>query len=338
MRTPVSVGVLGLAGRGAEAARTLDALGSCELRWVYLDAPASRTARFRRVSQLEQVLGDETLDAVVIAAPPAARGELVRRALDAGKHVLVEPPFTLESREAEDLVRLAGEGNLRLVSSSFLRFHPAAARLKELMASGRLGELYYLSASRLQLTRGQDSILWGDGADAISLLLWLVGDEPVELAARGGPCGDGDAADVALCHLRFATGIEAELRVSRLEPQPTLRVTAVGSKGMGVFDELDAQLPLTIHETTRDTEGVATAGDVSSPRLPVAAPLRELCEHFLAIVSAPGLASDTGRSGATVVAVVDALQRSLERGGTPEAIGAGDAPTAGVIRLPLRSV
>jgi predicted dehydrogenase len=341
MRTPVSVAVVGVGGRSPALARTFETVRPCELRWVCDEAWTSGHGRFRRAARLENVLDDETLDAVAIVAPPAARGELVRRALDAGKHVLVEPPFTLEGRDADELVRKAADGNLRLVSSSTLRFHPAASRFKELIATGRLGELYYLSASRLDLASRADddeSVLWTEGAHALSLLLWLVGDEPLDVAAHGGPCGDREAADIAFCHLRFATGIEAELRLSRLEPQPTLRVTAVGSKGMSVLDELGGRLPLTIHKIARDGDGTTRSGDVVAPRLPEAAPLRDLCEHFLATVSAPGLASDTGRSGAAVVAVLEALQRSLEQGGTRVATGAQDAPAAGVIRLPLRSV
>jgi predicted dehydrogenase len=325
MTTPVSLGVVGLGTRGTALARAFDRLASAEVR--YACAPG----------RFDQLLADETLDAVVVASPAPMRGEHARRALEAGKHVLVEPPLALEAQEADELVRLAEHGRRALVTSHATHFHPAARRLTELVAGGRVGEVHYLYGCRQGLGRcGDETVLWGTGAAAVSTLLWVVGDKAVEALARGGPCSGGEGADVAFCHLRFATGIEAELRLSCVEPAPAQRLTVVGSHGMACFDALDAGRPLTVYETVADAGGAPCCGDVVSPRLPVADPLLAHCEHFLAAVSTPG-ATGTGRGGAAVVAVLEALQRSLERGGTREAIGAPDEPIAGVIRLPIRS-
>jgi len=340
MRTPVSLAVAGLGERGTSLLRALDDIGSAEVRWLCDQSPAaglrgSRRAPYARVTtRFDDLLEDETLDAVVIATPAPARADLVRRALDAGKHVLVPPPLSLDAGEADDLLHRAESGNRRLVACNQLHFHPAAARLRELVADGHLGEVLYLYGSRRALGSGDESVLWGAGAEAVAAVLWLVGDEPVEAFARGGPCR-GEGADVAFCGLRFATGIEAELRLSRVEPEPAQRLTVVGARATATLDVLDVAHPLTIHETAEDADGAPCRGDVVAPRLPAGDPVRALCEHFLAAVAAPGVAS--GRGGAAVVGVLEALQQSLERGGTREAIGAPGEPIAGVIRLPIRS-
>jgi predicted dehydrogenase len=346
MRTPVSLGVVGLGSRGSDLVRAFDQLASAEVRWLFDQSPVAVMRAWRRVSytrvagRLEDLLEDETLDAVVIATPPPTRCELAARALAAGKHVLIEPPVALEAEEAEDLACRAESADRRLVTGHALHFHPAAQRLKQLLAEGRLGQIHYLYGSHQGLGRsGGETVLWGAGAEAVSTLLWALDDEPVEALARGGPCSGADGADVAFCHLRFATGIEAELRLSCVEPAPARQLTAVGSRGMARFDALDAARPLTVHETGTDADGAACPGDVVSPWLAAADPVRDHCEHFLAAVSAPSTA--TGKPGPThpaaVVAVLEALQRSLERSGTREAIGAPGAPIAGVIRLPIRS-
>jgi predicted dehydrogenase len=332
MRTPVSLGVVGLGERGTALVRAFDELAAAEVRWLFDLSPPAVMRTWRRVSytrvagRFDDLLADETLDAVAIATPPPTRGELARRALEAGKHVLIEPPLALEAGDADDLVVLAESADRRLVTGHAMHFHPGAHRLRELLADGALGQIHYVYASHQG--PGDGNVLWRAGAEAVSTLLWVLGDEPVEALARGGPCSGGESADVAFCHLRFATGIEAELRLSCVEPAAAYELTAVGSRAMARFDALDAARPLTVHEVE---------GDVVSPRLPAADPVREHCEQFLGAVSAPG-AKSAGRSGAAVVAVLEALERSLARGGTREAIGAPGAPIAGVIRLPIRSV
>jgi predicted dehydrogenase len=332
MRTPVSLGVVGLGEAGRTLVRAFDQFASAELRWLFDQSPSAVMRAWRRVSYarvaegVEDLLEDETLDAVVIATPPPARARLVRRALEAGKHVLVEPPLALDADEADDLLQLAESGNRRLVASNPAHFHPAARRLKALLSEDGLGQVHYLYGSHQSFGPDED-VLWSAGADAVSTLLWVLGDEPVEALARGGRCSGAEGTHVAFCHLRFATGIEAELRLSCVEPAAVRRLTVVGSLGMACFDPLDAVRPLSVHEIV---------GDLVAPHFPDADPVGDRCEHFLATVSSLGTRG-TERGGAAVVAALEALQRSLERGGTREPIGTPGAPIAGVIRLPIRS-
>jgi GFO/IDH/MocA oxidoreductase family protein len=180
-------------------------------------------------------------------------------------------------------------------------------------------------------------VLWGAGATAVAAVLWLAGDEPIEVTAHGGSYRGDGAPDVALCHLRFATGIEAQLMLSALEPQETRTLTAVGSAGTATFDELDLQRPLSVCERS--------SGDVVALRLAAADPVGARCEEFLSRVGAPSYSSAGGREGAAVVAVVEAVQRSLEHGGLTQPVGEPAEPLeaaaperlAEVIGLPRRS-
>jgi predicted dehydrogenase len=347
VRAPVSVGVVGLGARGVPLARTLNALPGCELRWI-----ADQTAQallevehelphVRTGTTLDDLLDDETLDAVGIATPLATRYALARRALEAGKHVLVATPAALASAQADDLVRRAEAEGRQLQMDHEMLFHPALVELNKIIAAGALGELYYLTASRRRLgCLGGDGIIWEAGSEAVAMVLWLVGDEPMEVTAHGGSCAGAGAADVAFCHLRFATGIAGQLVLSAVESQESRRLTVVGSAGMAVFDELDRQRSLTVSE--RDSSSRAMV----SPWLPGADARRMRCESFLSAVRSPAYSHSPIRSGAAVVAVLEALQQSLEHGGRaepvgvtrePEPVGVAHRPPAGVIQLPLRS-
>jgi predicted dehydrogenase len=365
MRTPVSVAVAGLGSRGQGLVRAFDQLPAAELRWIFDQSRRPALRIKRRVphagvaASFDDLLADEALDAIAIATPAASRFQLAHRALEAGKHVLVESPLALRSDDAELLAARAGAGNLRLMVGNELPFHPGARRLRELVAGGRLGEVFYVCADRQGLgAHREEGVLWSAGAQAVALVLWLVGDEPIEASARGGSYGGGAAPDVAFCHLRFATGIEAELRLSCIEPRERRALTVVASRAMGILDELDAERALTLYERGSGDAGAdalggeAERGDIVSPRLPVADTVLARCEHFVTSVRSPADdEQDSSGEGPAVVAVLQALQRSLERGGAGEAIGTrsppplvADAPAsapvgapAGVIRFPLRS-
>ena len=351
MRTPVSIGVAGLGARGQALVLALDASPAAELRWIFDQSPQAMLSLKRRVhyaragSSFEDLLADEGLDAIAIATPASTHCQLARRALDAGKHVLVENPLALTAEDARALVARAHAGSRRLMACHQLSYLPAARRLQELLAEGRLGEIYYLWVSRQGLgSRREEGVLW-EAAAALALAVWLVGDEPIEASASGGAFATGGRPDVAFCHLRFATGIETELRLSRLEARETRQLAVVGSRGMAVLDELDAERPLTLYERgaggepadARDREALTGRGEIVCPRLVSGDSLRSQCDHFLALVRSGTDARVAAREAAVVVEVVQALERSLERRGTPEPVGAAGNPPVGVIRLPLRS-
>ena len=227
-----------------------------------------------------------------------------------------------------------------------LLFHPAVRKLKELITLGALGELFYLYGNRQNLgkVRHDENALWSLGAHDLSVLLYLLDDQPIEVSARGESYVQDGIQDVVFCYLRFATGISAHLHLSWLDPHKMRRLTAVGSEKMAVIDDMETERKLTIYEksaTPRRTENfgeyvAVSFGDIVSPRLPNDEPLRLECEHFVSVV-ASGKASGA-REAATVVGVLDALQRSLDMGGVPLPLDYTSLPASEREPLTLRRV
>jgi predicted dehydrogenase len=322
MRTPVSLGIAGLDDWGVRVARVFAELPRAELRWVCDgggDLPRRKRVVppfVRRTDRVADLLEDEMLDAVVVNAPLDTRSELVRRALEAGKHVLTRSPLSVDGADADDLARLAERSNLRLVAGCDLLFEPAVQRLKDLIELGRLGDVNYLYAGRHRnLNEGVDA-LWAVAALDVPVVQHLLGDEPVEVWARGESyVGDGQV-DVVFCHLRFASGICAHLHASSLEPRAVGRLTVVGSDRLAVLDEADLEHRLIVHERARRSHGPTTIhtqifddgllGGWSDP-------LHRECEYFLSAVRTT-VEPSSARQAASVVNVLDALARSLESG------------------------
>ena len=352
MRTPVTVGVVGLGDWGPLLVRMFDELPTAELRWLCDESPAALVrlqARFpsaRTTVEIDELLADEALDAVVIATPPATHYKLACRAIDAEKHVFVETPLALTGAQAGDLVERATRRGRRLMAGHVLLFHPAVQRLKELLDSGRLGDVYYVLGNRLGLgdARHGESVIWDLGPHDVAAVLFLLGDEPIEVSARGGSYGEAGVVDAAFCSLMFATGIQAHLSLSWLEPQRTRRLRVVGSAGMALFDDLELERKLTVCERRAATSGSralpheahGVAGDLVSVRLPAVEPLRLECEHFLAVVRSTAEMIAGARESACVVNVLEALQRSLDRNGEPEEVG-GATSSSNVVPLSVLS-
>jgi predicted dehydrogenase len=336
VRTPVSVGLVGYGYWGPNLARTFDDLPQAELRWLCdqsVDAQARMQARYpgaRVTGSFDDLLDDDSLDAVVVATPVATHYELARRALEADKHLFVEKPLALDSAEADELVRLAERRGRSLMVGHVLLFHPAVRKLAEVVAAGDLGDVYYLYCNRQNLgkVRRDENALWSLGAHDISVILHLLQDEPVEVRASGECYVQPGVADVVFCYLKFATGISAHLHLSWLDPHKMRKLTVVGSKRMAVFDDMELERKLTLYDksaTPRRTETFGeyvhvSFGDVFSPRISNEEPLRLECEHFLSSILSPAESFAGTRAAAAVVHVLEALQRSLDSGGVPQPV------------------
>jgi predicted dehydrogenase len=347
MRTPVTVGVVGLGYWGPNLVRTFDELPEAELRWLCdLDEETrvSMGARYphaRLTDSLDDLLDDEDLDAIVVATPVPTHHGVARQALEAEKHVFVEKPIATSSVEAGELAGLAEQRDRRLMVGHVLLFHPAVARLKELIQLGHLGDVYYLYCNRQNLgkVRRDENALWSLGAHDVSVILYLLGDEPVEAAAWGESYVQPGIADVVFGYLKFATGISAHLHLSWLDPHKMRKLTAVGSKRMAVFDDMEVERKLTIYEKSAspkpsDTFGEYVQvrfGDIVSPRVGNEEPLRLECEHFIAAIRSGTAPIAGGREGAAVVSVLETLQRSLDRNDLGAPVPAREAQRPSVV-------
>jgi predicted dehydrogenase len=322
-----TVGLVGLGYWGPNLARNLDEHLDVRLTWICdreeqaLSRTASRFPDARHTTRFEDLLEDESLQAVAIATPVVTHFELARQALLAGKHVFVEKPLALSSTLSEQLVALAEERGLVLMPGHLLLYHPGVGKLKELVAAGDLGRLLYVYGNRQNLgqIRRDENALWSLGAHDLSVILHLVEEEPIEAWARGESFLNPGVEDVVFCYLRFPSGVVAHMHLSWLDPHKMRRMTVVGDRKMAVFDDMELERKVTIYdkgpEQRADTWGEwqTRTGDISIPKVPNDEPLRLECEHFVQLLQGDGDRFAAAREGLAVVRALEQLQASLER-------------------------
>jgi predicted dehydrogenase len=324
----LQIALVGLGYWGPNLARNFAAIDGCDLAWC-CDASEEARARFagqyqrtRFTGDLAEALADPALDAVAIATPVPTHAELAVRVLEAGKHCFVEKPLAQSVADAQLAVDAAHSAGRTLMVGHLLEYHPGVQKLKELSDSGELGdEIYYIYGNRLNLgkLRADENALWSLGAHDVSVLLYLVGEEPTEMIARGESYVREGVEDVVFCFMRFPSGLSAHLHLSWLDPHKERRFTIVGSKRMATFDDMALEGKLTIYdkgveETSRGYgEYITRSGDIFSPRIPNREPLRVECEHFVECVREGKRPRSDGESGLRVVRVLEELQNSLDR-------------------------
>jgi predicted dehydrogenase len=323
---PVRIGVAGLGYWGPNLARNFANLPGCELTWCCDGndaarerwAPAFPGAKF--TADLDDLLGDPDLDAIVLATPVPTHGELAETVLRAGKHCFVEKPLAQSVADAERAVAAARETGRTLMVGHLLEYHPGVAKLKEIADAGELGPIHYIYSNRLNLgqLRADENALWSLGAHDISVLLHLAQEEPYAVEARGESYMRPGIEDVVFGFLRFPSGLAAHLHLSWLDPHKERRFTVVGARRMATFDDMDTERKVTVYDKGFDEaagnwgEYIMRSGDIWSPRVPNSEPLRLECEHFVRCVRDGTAPRSDGESGLRVVRVLEALQESLD--------------------------
>jgi predicted dehydrogenase len=320
-----TVGLAGLGYWGPNLARNFDELADltwlCDLSDENRDRFAARFPNTRLTADFEDLLADDALEAVVVATPVTTHFELAKRALEAGKHVLVEKPPALTAAEAEDLVATAEEQERVLMPGHLLLYHPGVVRLKELIESGELGDVLYVYGNRQNLgqIRRDENALWSLGVHDLSVILHLLEEEPSEAWARGESFLTEGVEDVVFCYLRFPSRKVAHMHLSWLDPHKMRRITVVGRDKMAVFDDMELDRKLTVYDkgpvehAATYGEWVTRTGDIYSPKIPNDEPLRLECEHFLRLVRGDGDPLTGARDGLAVVRTLEQLQASLEQ-------------------------
>jgi predicted dehydrogenase len=323
---PLRVAVAGLGYWGPNIARNLAALPDVELAWCCDESEASRerhAAAFpstRFTGDLDEVLADDTVDAVALATPVPTHAALALRVLAAGKHCFVEKPMAQSAADAEAVLSAARDAGRTLMVGHLLEYHPGVVKLKQLIDEGELGRVLYIYGNRLNLgkLRADENALWSLGAHDVSVLLRLAGEEPHEVEARGESYMREGVEDVVFCFLRFPSGLSAHLHLSWLDPHKERRFTVVGQSRMATFDDMALEGKITVYDKGFDEQAnsygeyITRSGDIWSPRLSNVEPLRVECEHFVHAVRHGVPAISDGESGLRVVRVLEALQRSLD--------------------------
>jgi predicted dehydrogenase len=320
-----TIGVVGLNYWGPNLVRNFNDIADltwlCDLDEAQLQTIGARYPKARTTSSFDELLADDTLDAVVIATPVPTHYALAKQALEAGKHVFVEKPPAMRAAEMDELVSLAVEQDRVLMPGHLLLYHPGVLKVKDLIDRGELGDVLCVYGNRVNLgiVRSNENALWSLGVHDVSVVLHLLGDDPDEVSARGECYVRPNVQDVVFGYIHFSTGQIGHLHLSWLDPDKMRKMTVVGTRKMAVFDDMEPDRKVTVHDKgeIQMPEGrISThTGDIWSPRIDMSEPLKLECEHFLNAVRT-GEEPRTGvEEGVRVVEVLEAMQRSLERGG-----------------------
>jgi len=335
----IKVGVIGCGYWGPKLARNFHALDESDLVWVSdlrqdrLDHLKGLYPQVRTTKDYRDLLASD-VDAIVVATPVSTHHSLATEALRAGKHVLIEKPIAASVREAEEIVA-EGERQDRVVMVGHtFEYNPAVEAIKTIVASGELGEIYYVNGTRVNLGLFQPDInvVWDLAPHDVSILLFVLGLDPEQVSARGSVYVQRNKGihDVAYLTFYFPNGVLADVRVSWLDPCKIRRYTVVGSEKMLVYDDIEPENKILIYDkgvevppysdTEEEFHLSYRYGDVVPYPVNWAEPLKGECQHFLDCIQEGKEPRSSGRVGLKVVKVLEAAQRSLLNGGLREDI------------------
>lgn len=328
---PVGIAVIGLGYWGPNLLRVLADNPDAQVRWI-CDLDRERLTKFRRrypsariTTHVERVLNDPAVDALIIATPVHTHYDLAARALEAGKHVFVEKPLAPSSELADDLAALADERQRVLMCGHTFVYSPPVRAVKRMLQAGTLGDIYFISSSRVNLGLHQRdvSVIWDLGPHDFSILLYWLSELPESVRAIGRDSIVKGIADVAFVSLTFASGIVANVELSWLAPSKLRRTVLVGSERMVIYDD-GASEPVRLFDrgvVYRDPETFGEyhlsyrSGDILSPTIESHEPLGlELADFVGAVRTGSDMGFHTALAR-SVVRIVEAADLSLCEGG-----------------------
>lgn len=334
----VRIGIVGCGYWGPKLARNFHELQETELAWACdfrqdrLDHLKGLYPQLQTTQDVATLLASD-VDAIVIATPVNTHHPLALAALQAGKHVLIEKPLAGNISQAEEIVA-QGEraGRVVMVGHTF-EYNPAVETIREIIAGGELGDVYYINSTRVNLGLFQPDInvMWDLAPHDISLLMFALGMAPTEVSARGAAYVRPQSGlhEVVYLTLHFPKDVLADIRVSWLDPCKIRRCTIVGSKKMLVYDDIaDEKILLydkgvdvpRYSDTFEEFHLSYRTGEGEPYPVPWAEPLKGECRHFAECIVTGKQPRSNGLDGLRVVKVLDTAQRSLVNGGGRETI------------------
>jgi predicted dehydrogenase len=323
-----TVALVGHGYWGRNILRVYMDLPTAHLKWVCDTDPergeraVERYPAVRFTIAYDEVLADPEVDAVLLVTPISTHHELTMRALRAGKHVFVEKPMALSTKQCDEMCAAAEERGLTLMVGHTFVYSPAVRAVKRLLDSGELGEVYFITSSRVNLGLHQRdaSVVWDLVPHDASILQYWLGESPDAVMLVGRSCIKSDIPDVAFLNLRYPSGVLAELHVSWLSPVKLRRTMVVGSKKMLVYDDTENVEKLKIFDhgvDFRDPESFGEfnlsyrTGDIVSPHVDSAEPLTTEAAHFVECVQTGARPDTDGRAGRAVVSILEAAESTL---------------------------
>jgi predicted dehydrogenase len=341
---PVRIGVVGLGYWGPNLIRNLHDLETSELQWICdldrarLQAIGKRYPAVRSTTSYDDLLADPELEAVAIATPVSTHHSLALAALEAGKHVFIEKPLAASSAQAKELMTVADERGLILMPGHTFLYSPPVNMIRDLIRSGELGDIYFISMSRVNLGLHQSdvSVAWDLGPHDFSILRYWLDETPSHLSAMSRSCVFPGIPDVAFINLEYQGGAIAHVELSWLAPSKLRRTTVVGSNKMVVYDDVSTE-PVRVFDSgvmLRDPQSFGEfqlsyrTGEIVSPAVQPAEPLQvEMADLCHAIRSGVKPRS-SAELGVAVVRMIEAVDVSLASSGNRVPLAGGAAIAA----------
>jgi len=319
------IGLVGAGNWGGNWLRTLAGLPEVSLRWVcdlneaLLATIHGQHQAVRTTTQLDDLLRDPGVEGIVIAAIAPTHYPLARKALEAGKHVMVEKPMTLTATDAVELNRLAAGLGRVLMVGHLMEYHPALPAIRKLIDSGEVGEVRRIESRRSNhgVLRTDESAWWSLAPHDISMAVRLMGDWPVAIQCDGQNIIQPTVADVVGGTLRFPGNRLARIDVSWHDPAKVRELKLYGSKKWVVFNDMlqwDRKVIVYDRGFDMDVTGQITTrrGAESALPLDTTEPLVAEARHFVECVRTGARPLSDGESGLAVVSVLEYGQKSLE--------------------------
>ncbi len=306
---------------------------------ICCDLDSKRLARMKSLypsvtilTDYKELLGVKDLDAVAVATPVKTHYSISKEFLSQGKHVFVEKPFTHSYETALELVKLAEEKKCVLMVGHTFEYTAAVNKIRDIVESGELGKILYISCIRVNLGLFQPDInvVWDLAPHDISVIQYILGESPVSVNCQGKAHIKPDIEDVATTTLNFKDGVIAFIHNSWLDPNKIRKTTIVGTKKMLLYDDIENQEKIKIYDkgvdvppyydTFADFQLAYRYGDIYSPRIEDFEPLRKICEHFLSCVQEGKVPHTDGYNGMRVVSILEAASKSLKVSGKAVAV------------------
>lgn len=329
----IGVGVVGYGYWGPNLVRNfadnprVTLVSVCDLRPERLAHVQSRYPTVEITTDFETMLADPRIDAIAVATPVSAHYRLALRALEAGKHVLVEKPLTSTSQEAEHLLQVAAERNRVLMVDHTFVYTGAVRRMRDLVRNGHLGELYYYDSVRVNLGLFQHdvSVIWDLAVHDLSIMDFVIEAKPVAVSATGVSHVPGQPENLAYITLFFESTLIAHLHVNWLAPVKVRRTLVGGSQRMIVYDDLEPSEKVKVYDRgitlNPSTESVYQmligyrTGDMWAPQLDMTEALKGEINHFVDCIESGCQPQTDGPMALRVIRILEAASRSLsERG------------------------
>lgn len=311
--------VIGAGRWGKNHIRTLNSLGVLagvvEFNTAALNEIKAQYPGIDTFTDLDDAL-EKGYDGYTVATPPATHFQVAKKIIKSGKHVLVEKPITLDSKEAILLKNLARDHQVNLMVGHVLLFHPAVRKIKELISQGKIGTLHYIYSNRLNLgtVRTEENVFWSFAPHDIAVFQFFTDSNPVQITSTGGAFLQDNIHDTTMTTLHYPGNIMGHIYVSWLHPFKEHRLVVIGSKGMIRFEDSAEGKPLLHYDKSIDWEAgkpIKRDGPTESIPYDTAMPLTEELRYFVDHLDGTPVTISDGQNAVDVLKVLEKASHQL---------------------------